>query len=194
MERLILVTFKRKQTLSVSKEYTPAERQAISLDVVDFIRKRTAKGKDKDNNPFKKYSDAYIKSDEFKIAGKNKNKVNLKLSGDMMSELDVLPSKNGEVAYGYEKGSQELGKVEGNTIDHGRDFFGIAKQDFKRIMARYPIKNREVSKGRAGLINILQDLSANEAREQALAMAAAGKVQIDVARELYREQYGKDLE
>lgn len=144
--------------VTIPPEYGPTERQAIATEVVDFIVKRSKDGLDKDNKPFKGYSESYKKSLDFKIAGKSSGDVNLTLSGDMLGALDILNHKKGELIIGYENGSEENGKADGNirgtygnskSVGPKRDFLGIAKKDLKLILDKYPKKK---SKNRAELV------------------------------------------
>lgn len=185
-----MAKFKRKITEKVSSKYTAAERKAITQDVVDFIRKRTDKGKDKNNKSFPSYSKEYKSSTTFKESGKS-SKVNLKLTEDMMNDFDGLSSSKGEIAYGFKANSDELGKAEGNVLGtYGqktstgkkRDFMGITKGDLSKILSRYPAGKAE-SKERATLINALSGLAKKEAEKQAGAMVAAGTVTEEVAKE-----------
>jgi len=186
----------RKRSSDIPKDYTPAERKAITEDVVAFIRQRTDKGIDRNNKSFPKYSKAYMKSNEFKEAGKS-SKVNLKLSHDMMSALKALPSNSGSITYGYEKGSPEIGKVDGNvrgtygqrvSTSKKRDFLGISRGDLSNILKKYPIKDREKSKSRAALINAISELSDKQAKKLAVDMVAEDQITIALANIVLEEQ------
>ena len=115
-------------------DFTPGMREALGKEVVEFIRRRTESGKDKDGDRFIKYSKAYINSKAFKIAGKSPSKVNLTLSGDMLIALDVLSHKSGSVLIGFEKGSEENARADGNV--QTRDFMGIKPSDLKKIIGK----------------------------------------------------------
>ena len=43
-----------RERIEISEKYGPDERQAIGLEVVNFIRKRSKAGKDKKNKPFRR--------------------------------------------------------------------------------------------------------------------------------------------
>lgn len=104
---------------------------------------RTQAGKDKDGKPFKKYSKAYAESLDFQNAGKSKNKIDLTLSGDMLAALTLLDERDGKLKIGYEKGSDEEGRAEGNILgsyggepdkSKARDFLGIKSRELQRII------------------------------------------------------------
>lgn len=118
--------------LDAPEDFTPGMREALGKEVVEFIRRRTESGKDKNGDKFIKYSKAYINSKAFKIAGKSPSKVNLTLSGDMLIALDVLSHKSGSVLIGFEKGSEENARADGNV--QTRDFMGIGDKDLENLI------------------------------------------------------------
>ncbi len=71
---------------------------------------------------------------DFKNSGKSKH-VDLQLSGDMLAALSLLSHKSGEITIGFENGTLENDKAEGNILGtYGqkspipgkkRDFLGI---------------------------------------------------------------------
>lgn len=157
----------QKVVIPIPGGYTPPEREAIALEVVQFIRERSKKGRDKDNKTMPGYSDVYKKSLSFKVAGKS-SKVDLTLSGDMLAALDVLKTSGRGLTIGYEPGDSINGRVEGNRLGsyggkpnarRARDFLGISKEDLSKILRRYP-PNSEKSLERADQI-----LEANQQAE-----------------------------
>lgn len=159
--------------ISVSKKYSENELSAIGLEIVDFIRKRTQeKGLDKNNRPFARYSKEYTKSLDFKIAGKSKA-VDLTLSGDMLGALDVINVMRGKIRVGFENGSQENAKADGNIrgtygqpkkTAPSRDFLGLTNSDLQRILSKYPPGDAR---------------SAERAAERLAAEDAAGEQEVD---------------
>lgn len=141
----------QKFTIELSKEYSDSERELIADEIIEFIKTRTEKGKDKNNESFPKYSDKYRESLDFKNAGKSK-KVNLKLSGDMLDSIELLNNfKNGKIQIGFEAGTDENARAEGNILgsyggdpdkEKARDFLGIDEADLKKILKKYPVKDR----------------------------------------------------
>lgn len=128
-------------------EYSPLEREAIALEVIDRIQKRTKQGLDKNGNKFAPYSKTYKESQNFEIAGKTA-RVNLELSGDMLDSMEIIRNQeNGKVIIGYSSGNPEGGKAEGNILGtYGqsspvgpkRDFLGISESELEKITAKYP--------------------------------------------------------
>lgn len=153
----------QKVEIPVPKSYSIAELKAIGQDVVDYIVKRTESGKDKNNKDFAGYSKSYIKSLNFKIAGKSPKRVDLTLSGDMLAALQVLDVEKGKIIIGYEDGDPINGRVEGHRTglygEHQakkRDFLGITKTDLKsKILSNYD----EESIDRSALLNEIVDVS-----------------------------------
>lgn len=153
--------------IEVPEHLTPDERQAVALEIIDFIRERTQKKNlDKNNRPFPAYSASYVKSLDFKIAGKSKGKVDLTLSGDMLGALDLLSHKKGILTIGFEKGSTENARADGNIrgtygnkspVSDPRDFLGIDPKDLNSILKKYPATDPAIKKDRVdAVLNILQ--------------------------------------
>jgi hypothetical protein len=125
---------------------------ALGKEIVEFIRQRTESGigvketgRGFKNASFPPYSKIYKQSLDYKIAGKSGN-VNLTLSGDMLIALDVLSHKKGSVVIGYEKGSEENDRAEGNILGsyggspnprRARNFLGISDADLATILEKY---------------------------------------------------------
>jgi hypothetical protein len=134
-------------------KYSRSEKEAIAQDIIDYIVDRSKSGLDKNNRKFKKYSKEYIKSIDFKVAGKSRSNIDLTLTGDMLDSLQILNVKKNGVVIGYEKGDPINGKVEGNILGtygqktstgKARDFLGITKKDLSdKILSNYPIEEEE---------------------------------------------------
>lgn len=141
----------QKFSVEIPKGYTPAEREVIAEEIIDYIRDRSQKGLNKNNREFPGYSEEYEKSLNFKIAGKDKGKVDLTLSGDMLGALTVLSHSNGKLLIGFENGTEENAIADGNirgTYGQAkpgakrRDFLGITKADLAKILDEHPIEDQ----------------------------------------------------
>jgi hypothetical protein len=151
----------QKVTIEIPDHLTPQERQAFAAEVLDLIVERTReKGLDKNNKPFKGYSDSYMDSLEFKIAGKDA-KVDLTLSGEMLDAIELLRHKRGQLVIGYQAGDPINGKVEGNRLGtYGqskqvgpkRDHLGITKGDLAKIASKYPKRDKDAKAERVAEI------------------------------------------
>jgi len=121
---------------------TATQRKDLGNKVIERIVDRTREEQlDKNNKPWKTptYSEAYAKSEDFKIAGKQKGTVNLTLTGDMLDDLKVIEHGVGYIDIGYKTSYSGAGKVEGNVIGSygkpnprpklARDFLGIKKDE-----------------------------------------------------------------
>lgn len=119
------------------------KRDELGDLIVERIVERTDQGKDKTGKSFPKYSQGYIDSLDFKIAGKSSN-VDLQLSGDMLASLKVLKSTRNWIEVGFERGSVENAKADGNIRGtygqktpipgKARDFLGISKEELKKLL------------------------------------------------------------
>lgn len=139
-----MTTKHQKFDLDLS-DYSPVEREAIALEVIDKIIKRTKSGKDKNGRAFEKYSKAYKESLAFKIAGKGSTP-DLTLSGDMLDSIKILKNAP-KTVIGFKNGSVENGKADGNirgtygkekTVGPKREFLGISERELNSILSKYP--------------------------------------------------------
>jgi len=130
--------------LKVKRNLPRSYLERVGREVVRTIKDRTAKGTDKNGAAFSPYSDEYIESKEFAIARKSPSQVNLKLSGEMLTDLEVLdvdPS-SGTIIVGISSPDSQA-KAHGHiTGANGRlpvrDFLGITAREFATILSKVP--------------------------------------------------------
>lgn len=129
--------------MEIPTDLKPDQRQQLADLVVEHIVERTQRGKDKNGDPFPRYSKSYIKSLDFANAGKSKNRVDLTLSGDMLAALKLLRHRNGEIVIGFDSGTVENDKAEGNILgsygkepnpSKARDFLGIQPAKLRELI------------------------------------------------------------
>lgn len=127
---------------------TSDEKDEVADLIVERIVDRTQQGKDKNNRQWSgkaaRYSDNYKDSLDFKIANKSPSKVDLQLSGDMLAALSVLDKTRRSVTIGFEPGSEENAKADGNIRGtygqskpipgKARDFLGITDRELDNII------------------------------------------------------------
>jgi hypothetical protein len=107
--------------------------------VIDEIKSRTLRGRDKNNNSFvpNTYSKSYQESHEFRVFGKSRSPVNLRLSGEMQASISVVDTSSSGVTIGFVSREQEQ-KARGHIMGSGslpvRDFWGIPKNDQIKIL------------------------------------------------------------
>lgn len=126
------------KTIRIPSDFTPRMRDKLGDRIVTFIQVRTANGLDVNNRPFPVYSDSYAGSDEFKLFGKAKTRVNLRQSGDTMASLDVINHGEGFITIGFQPGSDENDKATWiQAADNGisRLFLGIADSDLQALVS-----------------------------------------------------------
>lgn len=133
-------------SIEIPEEYGPSERELIADEVIHFIQERTKKGLNKNNKQMPGYTKDYIDSVEFKAAGKSAGKVDLTLTGDMLGALSLLSHKKGKIMIGFENGTFENAKADGNIrgtyggskpTRKKRDFLGITQADLALILDKY---------------------------------------------------------
>ena len=123
---------------------SPDQKDEVADLIIERIVNRTDQGKDKDGRRFPGYSKSYKESLDFKVAGKSLGRVDLQLSGDMLAALSVLDKTQRSVIIGFEPGSEENAKADGNirgtygkpTPDpkKARDFLGISDSELQKII------------------------------------------------------------
>lgn len=114
---------------------------------IEAIKQRSEKGIDRLGNDFAPYSDAYVKSLNFKIAGKEKDKVDLTLSGDMLASIQLLKASKGKLVIGFEDGSDENAIADGNIRGTygsakanrriARDFLGLPDDELANLLSEF---------------------------------------------------------
>jgi hypothetical protein len=131
--------------IAIPKGLPETEKLALGEDIIEYMRKRTESGKDNRGGSFPKYSKEYMKSLDFKIAGKG-SKVNLTQTGDMLADIEVLDIKNDKLVIGFEKGSLNNDKADGHITgwqgrsDTKRPFLGFEgseKDKLKGIIKKH---------------------------------------------------------
>lgn len=133
----------QKVEIAIPSDLPPAAREELGDLIIEHIVDRTQRGKDKNGKDFPAYSSSYVKSLDFKIAGKSRGKVDLQLSGDMLAAIQLLSSKKGKLTVGFERGAEENGRAEGNILgsyggspnrSKARDFLGIEKAKLRELV------------------------------------------------------------
>lgn len=135
--------------------YSSTEREAIALEVIDRIIKRSKSGVDRNGDKFPKLTKQYSKYKR-EIAGSGAS--DLTLTGDMLDSIEILSNNSKSVLIGYKNGSTENGKADGNirgtygsntpNPQKARDFLGVSESELNKILNKYP-KGEEISKERA---------------------------------------------
>jgi len=132
-----------RNKIDLPDDLTSKERVGVGKELLKYIQKRTAAGEGKGNKKFPGYSKAYVQSLDFKNAGKQASKVNLKLSGDMIAAHKVISHSKGQLIHGFENNTPENDRAEGNILGSyggdpnpkkARDFMGLTKQEIKIIV------------------------------------------------------------
>jgi signal peptidase I len=117
----------------------------IAQGVIDYMVTRAGEGRGIDRVKLRTpYSERYAQSLPFKAAGKSKNKVNMRLSGDMLRALDILEEDGPTVvigiddeveaikAYGHQTGFEGHPTIPQDV--YRRPFFGVTKNEFQKFV------------------------------------------------------------
>lgn len=121
----------------------PAIQRSIAESFIQKILDRTAKGIGVDGNGQEvklksPYSKEYTESLEFKAFDKSKNKVNMQLTGSMLSSIDLISVNNGIMTIGIENEDAPKGynHMVGDTVPQ-RPFLGITDKDIEDIKKEF---------------------------------------------------------
>jgi hypothetical protein len=104
--------------------------------LIDDIEARLDEGKDKDGDAMKGYSNSYKKSELFKFWDKDKT-VNLQLTGQMRTAMDVISTAGRSVTIGFidqEANDKAHGHINGANYLPVRDFWGVPNKSQTDIM------------------------------------------------------------
>ena len=133
----------QKVSIPIPEDLKPAQRKELADLVIEHIYERTTEENvDKRGRPFPEYSESYMKSLDFANAGKS-GKVDLQLSGDMLAAMRLLRESRGEIVIGFDRGSPENAKAEGNILGsyggepnrkRARDFLGIEPAKLRELI------------------------------------------------------------
>lgn len=144
------------QTIDLSQfldaDYSEADKLSLGQELIDKMVERVESGQglkfdDRANARVVKltpqYSDKYAESVEFKAAGKSKNKVNMKLTGDMLADITVEPLDGAKLKITFNDETQiakAYNHMEGDTVPK-RTFFGVSKSDVKEALKGFEPKD-----------------------------------------------------
>lgn len=133
--------------IDLPDDLDPATREQIGRDILEYIQKRAIE-QNKGFNPdtgrekkFPKYSKEYAKR-----KGAALSDVDLILSGDMFTEMDIISHQKGSILIGFENGTKANAKAEGNQLgsyggspnpSKARPFLGLTKKALDEIVKRY---------------------------------------------------------
>lgn len=127
-------------------------RAAVGQAIIDQIRENASSGLNRKGKKFRgraaKYSQQYAESLEFKAAGKSKNNVNMTLTGDMLTNMDVVKETRDTIVIGFAD-SEEAKKAHGHITGAKdgprvkRDFFGLPVRQYKGLAEGFTLPRDE---------------------------------------------------
>ena len=136
----------QKVRIKIPEGFDAEERQEIGAAMIDMIRDRCAQGegvrpagKSFKTYSFPDYSKSYA---DFK----GSTNVDLVLTSEMLTEIQVLSTKNDSVLIGFQNGSKANAKAEGNQLGSyggtprpkkARRFLGITDDELDAILAGF---------------------------------------------------------
>lgn len=118
-------------------------RRAIGESLIEKIDKRTSggmgvDGKGQEVELKSPYSEQYADSLEFKAFGKKKNKVNMKLTGSMLSSIDIIDqdAKKLKIGIDNEDAPKAYNHMVGDTVPR-RPFLGLTSDDLDKVKSEF---------------------------------------------------------
>lgn len=128
-------------------------KEALAQTLIDKMVTRVQDGQGIGGVKLKSpYSERYAKTLEFKAAGKSRGKVNMTLTGDMVSSIGVISTKGNTIKIGIED-SEQVAKAynhqTGDTVPQ-RPFFGFSKDELNDIKKEFSSKIKRAAKEGAG--------------------------------------------
>lgn len=143
------------ENIDIPKTYNAMERRLIANDIIQYVRKRTKSGRGEGNQKWKgaagKYSPSYQKSLDYKLKP-SKGVVDLTLSGDMLTAIELRQSKKGQIQIGIPFSAQEWDRAKGNILgsygrapnrNKARPFLKLSKGEVKKILSKYPTEENK---------------------------------------------------
>lgn len=114
-------------------------KEAIGQVMLDKMLERVGEGKGIGGVKLKSpYSKVYTETLEFKAAGKSRSKVNMSLTGDMLSAINIVSTDGNKIVLGIEDDQVEkaYNHQVGDTVPK-RPFFGFTKEELKDIKKKF---------------------------------------------------------
>lgn len=150
-------------------------RLAIAQRVLDHIRDRTQDGRDVDGNSFAGYSEDYINSAEFILTGKSASEVNMTLTGQMLSSMDVLSEGPNTIVIGIDDPTQAPKAYNHNVGDTvpRRAFFGVREGEMRDLIESEFGDDLDSLRGRPEDQRTIRDIFGESTLRQALRATSA---------------------
>ena len=128
--------------LEIPKSIKPADRELIAAEIIDFIIDRSKQGLNENGRKFPRYSEEYAKR-----KGTSRSNVDLTLDDEMLRSMQLISHRSGELLIGYERGSDQNAKADGNIRGtygrsnpipgKARPFLGVSQTQLRRIIREF---------------------------------------------------------
>lgn len=137
--------------ISLPQNLNSSQREAIGLDIIEFIVDRTKNGLDINNQPFAPYKKSYKETFEYKIGHGANSTVNLTLTGELLGTINIISHGVGFVKLGFndkqaEKKAEWIQSPTGQKFgkQSPRKFFGISEKDLNKIIQKNSSGNTSI--------------------------------------------------
>jgi hypothetical protein len=132
-------TLDLKEIFGVSFKKSQSMKLKLTQALIDKMKDRIAEGVDRFGEEMAPYSEVYKESFDY-IAARKDGTVNMRLTGDMLGNIDILESKGDKVTIGF-RGSKENLKAYDHMMGTGklpvRQFFGVSESEVDAVKQEY---------------------------------------------------------
>ncbi len=150
-----------KLEVPIPEGYSAQERRLIADELIEVMvdQAKAGRGISKEEpgiaesrKKFPGYSKSYVESLDFKIAGKSKGEIDMTLSGDMLGAIQLLENEPGKLVIGFESGSSENDRAEGNILGSyggdpnprkARNFLGVTRAELTQVLEKFPVSEEQ---------------------------------------------------
>lgn len=149
-ENEVSQTIDFKEAFGVDLSKNEALKQRIGQAIIDRIIERNEQNKSVEGGNLKTpYSKSYAKSKKFELYGKSRGDVNMKLTGDMLSSVDISETRGNQVKIELDQGQAPKGYNHhtGDTVPR-RPWFGVNKKELNEIKREFKNELRQVKEGK----------------------------------------------
>lgn len=129
-------------TMFINPKFDYEQRINIGNAAISYIIRRTKRGHGIGDKKFTgpdgdgKYSENYVNTVDFQIAGKSAGKVNLTLSGDMLNSIEIIDaSLAGRIIIGIT--DEENANKAKWMREKGYNFLGLSNEEKTRIESQF---------------------------------------------------------
>ena len=138
-EQEVSQTFNLLELTGVDLQDQDDLKNKIAQDLIDRIVSRSESGTDRAGSSFKPYKKSYIDSEQFEAFDKSPGKINMTLSGGMLTSMQPLNVAGNDIKIGWDDTTENAKAYNhnvGETVTR-RQFFGLTKAQVREVLSKY---------------------------------------------------------